>query len=315
MKKYYQVIDANINRVSEGIRVIEEYTRFIAKDKKITGILAETRKAINKMEGNRVNNLKIRNSEKDVRTREVPEKRKNLMQLLTANFKRVEEGLRVLEEYTGDNKFNGYRYDMYQIEKEVILNLKKKNTGTGVYLISDDVEIIKKGLDRGVALVQLRDKKNKKSIILKKAEKIKKITEKYGVPFIVNDYIDIALYVDADGFHSGQDDISITIQRDITGPHKIIGRTTHNLKQGLKAEEEGADYISVGPLWNTPSKPGREGIGFEYLEQVRSKIKIPYVAIGGINLDRIDQVMKYNPPLIGLIRAYESIEQINQYFS
>ena len=115
------------------------------------------------------------------------------------------------------------------------------------------------------------------------------------------------LAVDADGLHTGQDDLPIQIQRQWIGPHKIIGKTTHTLDQGLTAQSQGADYVSVGPLWKTPSKPNRDAIGFDYLKAAASQLRIPYVAIGGVNLSNIDQLIPFNPPIIGLIRAYEDI--------
>mgnify|MGYP005637759673 CR=1 FL=1 len=79
---------------------------------------------------------------------------------------------------------------------------------------------------------------------------------------------------------------------------------------------DGVDYVSVGPIWQTPSKPGRQGISFKYLSQAKKSLTIPYVAIGGINLENLDKIMKYSPPLIGIIRAYKDLPQIkNQYYS
>jgi len=171
---------------------------------------------------------------------------------------------------------------------------------------------LKKGLEWGVSLIQLRDKEATKKELLKKAKTMKNISRKYDIPFIVNDFIDIAISVDADGLHTGQDDLPLTVIRDLLGPHKILGRTTQTLEQGLYAQKEGADYVSIGPIWETPSKPGRKGIGFSYLENAKSKLKIPYVAIGGINKKNIDRVLSHTPPLIGLIRDFENIPDIQK---
>src|SRR5258708_23811451 len=113
---YYQIIDANINRVSEGLRVIEDYTRFISKQKFFTNQLAKLRKQINSSENEPINNLLIRNTDGDMRAKEIPQKREDIIALLKANFKRVEEGLRVLEEYTGNALFNRVRYEIYDLE-------------------------------------------------------------------------------------------------------------------------------------------------------------------------------------------------------
>lgn len=305
-----RVIDANINRVTEGLRVIEEYTRFIANHTAYTTQLAELRKKIHLSEPDFDKNLVIRNALHDVRAKEIPAKRNDLRQLLQANFKRVEEGLRVLEEYTGNPIYNAFRYDVYQLEKDIVLTMLKKPILNGVYLISNCIETLKQGLEWGVSMIQLRDKAASKSELLEKAYQLKPLAAQFNIPFIVNDFIDIAILVDADGLHTGQDDISISEIRELLGPHKLIGRTTHTLEQGLKAEAEGADYISIGPLWETPSKPGRQSIGLDYLKLAQTRIHIPYVAIGGINEESLACVMPFNPPMIGLIRAYEAIPQI-----
>ena len=95
----------------------------------------------------------------------------------------------------------------------------------------------------------------------------------------MNDYLDIAQIVDADGYHSGQDDLPISEIRKLWSPEKIYGRTTHSLEQGIIARDAGASYVSVGPIWATPTKPGRPAIGFDYLSHA-SELGIPFVAIG-----------------------------------
>ena len=309
-----QIIDANINRASEGLRVIEEYVRFVAKQKDYTDQLSLLRKKINTLLPQTKELLKIRNTDQDMRAKEVPAKRPDLDHLLTANFKRVQESLRVLEEYTGNASFNVIRYDVYELEKEICLRHCKMELKRGFYLISDDPDVLKKGLDWNVSIIQLRAKDDNKELIYNKAKIIKPLAEEKKIPFIMNDFLDIALALDLDGLHTGQNEIPIQEQRKLLGPHKIIGRTAHSLEQGKAAEKDGADYVSCGPIWPTPSKPGREGIGFDYLEQAQTQLSVPYVAIGGINHQNIDQVMNYNPPLVGLIRDYEKIPAMTQQF-
>ena len=132
-----------------------------------------------------------------------------------------------------------------------------------MYLISHSVDIIKQGIDWGCALVQLRDKDADKPALLDRAYEVAEYAKHYEVPFIVNDHLDIVQLVDADGLHTGQDDISVANSGSYWGDHKLIGRTTHSLEQGRQAKAEGVDYVSVGPIWETPSKPGRDGIGFD----------------------------------------------------
>lgn len=302
-----QVADANINRITEGLRVIEEYVRFVRCDEPLTQTLSGLRKSVSRHHPGWADQLAIRNIDHDMRAKEPPAPRKDWLGVLRANFKRAEEALRVMEEITGDPAYTGWRYDVYQLEKDIVLPLIKKPISKGVYVISDRPEVLVDAANKGAALVQLRDKHASKAELYKRAVETRSKLSGLSVPFIVNDFLDIAIDVGADGFHSGQDDVPISVIRTQFGPHKIIGRTTHNLEQGLMAEKEGADYVSVGPIWETPSKPGRDGIGFEYLRQAAKSLEIPFVAIGGVNAENFSDVWACNPPLIGVIRAYDEI--------
>lgn len=102
--------------------------------------------------------------------------------------------------------------------------------------------------------------------------------------------------------------------RAILGAHKILGRTAHTLAQGKAAERAGADYVSVGPIWATPSKPERPAIGFDYLQNARTALTIPYVAIGGVTLERMPLLMRHRPPMVALIRDYENIPKMMKFF-
>lgn len=316
MNKYHQIIDANINRIAEGLRVIEDYVRFVSKQKDLTDQLAKLRKKINESEVDMIKHLLVRDTTKDMRTGEKPRPRQHTVDLLKANFKRVQEGLRVLEEYTKNPLYNTIRYQMYDIEKEIILTALKKPLTPGVYLISDDINILEQGIKWGVSAIQLRDKKSPKQQIFKKALTLKEKATKAGIPLIINDYLDIALLSDADGFHSGQDDLDIHLIRELLGPHKLIGRSTSTLPEGLEAQKQGADYIGIGPIWSTVSKPERKPIGLEYIEEAKEKITIPYVAIGDVTLSHMEAFDGFLPPLVALIRAYKDIPTIQKkYYS
>lgn len=302
------IIDANINRVCEGLRVLEDYARFTASQRETASVLASFRHEISQLSPDPINQLASRDSEKDVRAKEAPAIRKSIADLLTANFKRATEGLRVLEEFTGNARFNELRYDLYTIEKQLVLNQLKKPIQTpSIYLISHDLKVLKQGIEWGVSLVQLRPRvDDSKTQLLADARQIREWTRDTPTVFIVNDHLDIFRLSDADGFHSGQDGLAISELRTLVGPHKILGRTTHSIEQGLFAQADGADYVSVGPIWETPSKPGRAAIGFQYLTDAQ-QLSIPFVAIGGIDKDRFDEILAYRPPLIGLVRDYSHV--------
>ena len=307
-----QIIDANINRLAEGLRCIEEYVRFVANHHQHAQQLADMRKKASLSISQSSPQLNARDTFKDTRAKEAPRKRTDIKDLLLANFKRVTESCRVLEEYTGKIEFNHIRYDCYELEKEIILNLLKPEIITpGIYLISDDPDVLKYGIKHNVSLIQLRDKHATKEEIYNKCKTVCSFLTDTSPPFIINDHLDIALSLDADGLHTGQDDIDISIQRKLLGPHKLIGRTTSNLNLGLQAKKESADYVSAGPIWETPSKPGRACIGFDYLKEA-AKLDIPYVAIGGINKENIESVLEHKPPLVAVIRAYKDIPSFDK---
>ncbi len=147
-------------------------------------------------------------------------------------------------------------------------------------------EIAKSAIIAGVDIIQLRDKKGSTKDILELANKIVGIA-KNKVPFIINDRVDIAKSCGAAGVHLGQDDLSIKDARKILGDKAIIGMSCQTLKQAKEAEQGKADYIGLGSVFTTFTKPGRKPMDLKLLQQVYSQIKIPVFAIGGISLDKI----------------------------
>jgi len=307
-----QIIDANVNRIGEGLRVIEEYVRFVVADDILAKKIAQFRQDIHSIFPQEPQHLLIRDIEKDARAKHKARERRDVKDVLTANFKRVQEALRVLEEYCAEARCSNMRYDMYQLEKDILLGLLKPQIRPGFYLVSANPEHIKAAFnEESVSLIQYRDKHISKQAYFEKAKELKAFSNAFNTPFIINDFIDIAIRLDADGFHSGQDDISVCEQRQLLGPHKLIGRTTHTAEQGKIAESQGADYVSVGPIWETPSKPGRPAIGFDYLKEAQAQLTVPYVAIGGINSRNIQDVLIQRPPLIGIVRAFEELPTLS----
>jgi thiamine-phosphate pyrophosphorylase len=158
-----------------------------------------------------------------------------------------------------------------------------------------------KGAD--IDLIQLRDKEGQKDKILRDALSLKKILAKSKVIFIINDYLDIAKIINSDGLHLGQADTSIETARKILGRDKIIGISCHNLKQAIDAEKRGADYISIGPIFSTATKPQYKPIGLYCIKQIKKKIKIPFFVIGGINQKNIQRVISSGVKRIAMCRA------------
>lgn len=163
--------------------------------------------------------------------------------------------------------------------------------------------LAQEAISGGADIIQLRDKDTSASEILKVGRVIRDLTHKKKIPFIINDRVDIAVALDADGVHLGQDDLPIEAARSMMGSEKLIGLSTHSLPQALDAEKKGADYIGVGPIFSTPTKPDYRAVGIDLIREIRDKIKIPFVVIGGIDESNIDEVIAAGARRVAVVRA------------
>ena len=169
--------------------------------------------------------------------------------------------------------------------------MKKENLDYTLYLCTDrglmSTDTLEKAVEEailgGVTMVQLREKDCSSREFYETALRIKKITDAYEVPLLINDRVDIALAVDADGVHIGQSDLPVKIARKILGKDKIIGVSARNVAQALEAEQNGADYLGVGAMYATGTKKDAKVTSREELLKIRQAVKIPIVVIGGIN--------------------------------
>ncbi|UOE95739.1 thiamine phosphate synthase [Alkalihalobacillus sp. LMS39] len=173
------------------------------------------------------------------------------------------------------------------------------------------IDVMEEAILGGADIIQLRDKKSSKREVLQKAKELRALTKKHDVLFIVNDHIDVALAVDADGIHIGQDDLPLEEARKIVGPTKIIGISTHAIEEAREAEQNGADYIGVGPVFETKSKEDVvDPVSTQYVHQVAQEITIPFVAIGGIKLHNVDQVLQAGATRICAISEIVGAEDV-----
>ncbi len=161
-------------------------------------------------------------------------------------------------------------------------------------------------------IVQLREKNLNTRQFVKYAKAIRQICSEYGALFIINDRVDIAQIVQADGVHLGQEDIDIKSAREILGEKMIIGISTHKPQDAIEAMEQGADYIGVGPIFKTPTKPNKEPVGLEYLKWAKENVSIPFFAIGSIDETSVDEVVSAQVDRIALIRAVMDSQDINK---
>lgn len=167
-----------------------------------------------------------------------------------------------------------------------------------LYLVTDTdlcsreklTETVEKAILGGVTLVQLREKDISSRAFYEEALALKKVTEYYHVPLIINDRLDIMLAVEADGLHIGQSDIPAAVARRIMGENKILGLSAGNLEEARKAKADGADYIGVGAVFPTSTKKDAVWIGKKALREIKTQTTIPIVGIGGINAENIGQI-------------------------
>ena len=312
-----RIIDANLNRATEGLRVIEEIARFILSDTELSARLKTIRHELQKFFDVEYDILlDSRDTLNDVGCNIInPDKKESLDSIFKANFKRVEEAFRVLNQYASLD--DSYRYRIYTIEKEMRSKLKldyKKIflNDKKLYLVtnSDNFESDEIFLDRvalsiksGVDIVQLREKNTTSKRFIYLAQRIRELTSHFGAAFIVNDRVDIAKISNADGVHLGQDDIPVSYAREILGDNAIIGVSTHCPEHAKKAITDGADYIGVGPVFKTPTKPSKDPVGLEYVKWAADNVNIPFFAIGSIDTANIKEVVEAGAKRVAVIRA------------
>lgn len=179
------------------------------------------------------------------------------------------------------------------------------------YLSADTAPVAaEKLLEGGVDILQLRGKNVEKSVIAGLAEEIHALTAPLGVPLILNDYPELLRDVPAQGAHVGQEDMSVAEARAAAGRPAIIGKSTHSLAQARAAAEEGADYIGFGPLFATPTKPGRPPIGLEDIGAAHAGVNIPIFCIGGIKNENLPEVLAAGARRIVIVSGWLKADDI-----
>lgn len=163
--------------------------------------------------------------------------------------------------------------------------------------------IVEQAILGGAAVIQLRDKEATDHEMTRLAEELLTITRRYKVPLIINDRIHVARRSGADGVHLGQEDASLEEGRSLLGAAAIIGRSTHSPEQALEAQEQGFDYLGIGPVFQTPTKPGYQPVGLELVRFAAKNIRIPFVAIGGIDESNVKRVREAGAKTVAVVRA------------
>lgn len=328
MKIYKRMLDANVNRVSEGIRVLEDTVRFVYDNEKYSEILREKRHFLRKLfiKFDEIF-LENRDISRDVgitiTQNSILDKKSSTKNLILGNFKRIQEGLRSIEEslkiiheYPLSKEIESFRYSFYSLEKEILVIIKTP-IPQGIYGITaenfskdrSNYEVVEQMIKAGIQIIQYREKLKSHREKLTEAKELCDLCKKNGVTFIVNDHVDIALMVDAHGVHVGQEDMPVTEIRKILGPNKIIGLSTHSIEDAQNATKLDVDYIGVGPIFPTTTKD-REAVGLEYLDFVENNIKLPYIAIGGIKVENLHEISSRGAKRVALVSEIVGAENI-----
>ena len=309
-----RILDANLDRSREGLRIIEEWCRFGLNHSQLAEKCKEMRQELAQWH---TGDLRLaRDTPADVGTslsHPQEETRSSLENLLQANLCRVQEALRVLEEYgklynplMGES-FKQLRYQVYAIESQLLATHRLQQLKAArLYLVTSPSEnlvaIVEASLKGGLTLVQYRDKNTDDLIRFENAQKLCQLCHDYGALFLVNDRVDLALAVNADGIHLGQQDLPIALARQILGPNRIIGRSTTNPQEMAKAIAEGADYIGVVPVYETPTKVGKAAACLDYVGYAAENSPVPWFAIGGIDQTNLGDVLKAGAKQVAVVR-------------
>jgi thiamine-phosphate pyrophosphorylase len=328
-----RIIDANLNRSSEGLRVLEDIARFLINDVELRQRLRTLRHDLSQeTKPLSVRLLSQRDSEHDVgqpisSTEEElaveTTSLRGLLDLVTANAKRVEESLRVVEELAkspelssmlNSARFAQARFDLYTLERDLISRISRRDKMervVGLYVILDrqflvgrnELEVAGQIIEGGARIIQLRDKQSKKRELLPVAQKLRELCSQADVLFIINDCLDLAMAVDADGVHVGQEDLPLPVIRRELPIDKIVGCSVTTLPQATKARAEGIDYIAVGSIFPTATKDGATVVGVNMLKELKRTVSTPLVAIGGINQNNIGEVVSAGAYAVAVISA------------
>ena len=305
-----QLIDANLDRAREGLRVMEDWCRFGLKRSDFSIQIKDWRQQLGVHHHNIYRKARLTSNDPAMgvshplqQVRTTPES------VFIANSSRVQEALRVIEEFTRTTDprlceiATKIRYKAYEIELKVLnasegIEKKKTLKDCSVYLITTNrrnlEEVVLQALKAGVKIVQYREKFLHDNEKISQAKCLASLCKEYNSLFVVNDRIDIALAVDADGIHLGQEDIPTKIARELLGTEKIIGRSTHCLEDIKNAEQEGCDYIGIGPIFPSETKKQLNPIGINYLKKGLNETFLPAFAIGGMNKSNITKLNHIN---------------------
>ncbi|MEN0111220.1 MAG: thiamine phosphate synthase [Planctomycetota bacterium] len=306
-----RLIDASLNRASEGVRVVEDYARFVLGDGYLSRLAKVLRHGLSESSATIpfADRLAARDTPGDVGTRittDVETRRADAWEVCVASLQRLQEALRSLEEYgkTIDAglgaRFERLRYDAYTLAKAIGATRRGRERFANVrlYVLVDGrdssgelANFTGSLCEAGVDAIQLRDKSLDDRTLVERARTLVAACRPHGVLSIVNDRPDVAAVAAADGVHVGQEELTVADARRIVGANAIVGVSTHAIEQARAAVRDGADYLGVGPTFPTPTKSFDSFPGLDYVHSVADEITLPAFAIGGVAEMNLPEVL------------------------
>ncbi|WP_036534747.1 thiamine phosphate synthase [Neosynechococcus sphagnicola] len=323
-----RILDANLDRAREGLRIIEEWCRFGLNSGALTEVCKHLRQELAIWHTAELRSARDTPGDPGTELTHPQEaQRTDLQQVLQVNFCRVQEALRVLEEYGKlyqpemGTAFKQMRYQVYTLESNLLAGHRHQRLlRSHLYLVTSPTEslpaVVEAALQGGVDVVQYRDKNSDDGVRLQNAKQLCHLCHQYGALFMVNDRVDLALAVDADGVHLGQQDLPVAVARQLLGQQRLIGCSTTNPDELKAALQSGADYIGVGPVYETPTKAGKAATGVEYVRYAAQQSTLPWFAIGGIDPNNLQEVLTAGAERVAVVRAIMQAEQpmlVTQY--
>lgn len=317
----YRILDANLDRAREGLRILEEWCRFGLNQAELTEKIKHWRQTLAQWHTPEMR--AARDTPGDLGTaltHDQEASRTSLQQVIQANLCRVQEALRVLEEYGKlvspemGATFKQMRYQVYTLESQLQLYIRRQQLQQAqTYLVTSPqenmIDTVEAALRGGLAMVQYREKTANDCDRWPIVQRLRQLCAQHDALFLVNDRVDLALAVNADGVHLGQQDLPIAVARQLLGDMAIIGRSTTNPDEMERAIAEGADYIGVGPVYATPTKPDKAAAGLDYVRYAAAHATVPWFAIGGIDRGNLAQVQEAGAWRVAVVRAIMQAEQ------
>lgn len=305
-----RLLDANANRAREALRVLEDYARFVLDDRDLSaglkGIRHELATVLRTLLGEAI---AYRDTPGDVGTGNKTEnelQRADIADVVITAGKRLGEALRAIEEFlktinaSDARRIETLRYRFYDIELRLSRSLcrTKHFADVRLYVLITEkccrrpwLEAAELALLGGADCLQLREKQLEARELLHRAKQLVELCRRHNRLCIINDRVDVAVLSGADGVHVGQEDLPVAEVRKLIGKDRIIGVSTHRIEQAKRALVEGADYVGVGPMYRSSTKPRDFVAGVEYAREVAQHVQIPAVAIAGITAANVDEVV------------------------